>query len=297
VVLAVAVAAALVVGSVAPANAEDPLFVGWSALLPGFTEGYDPSSENDCKAGRVQCVDSVIREMERRFEPLASSCNHNAVFALTYLRTTEEYRRTVDDGTFFSDTPFINHQDMVFARYYFDAWDAYDKGEPVSEAWRIAFDTADRRRVTGMGDMLLGMSAHVNRDLPYVLAAIGLVKPDGSTRKVDHDKVNQFLNRVIEPLLAEAARRFDPTIDDGNVPGVTIDETAALQLLVSWRENAWRNAEALVAATTITRPLVEAKIESDAALVAQSLVTSMGYPPLLDGSGARDGYCATHWDS
>ena len=41
---------------------------------------------------KVQCIDKVVREMTKRFEPLASSCNHDAIFALTYLRVTEEYR-------------------------------------------------------------------------------------------------------------------------------------------------------------------------------------------------------------
>jgi hypothetical protein len=37
--------------------------------------------------------------------------------------------------------------------------------------------------VTGSGDLLLGISAHVNRDLPFVLASLGLVAPDGTSRK------------------------------------------------------------------------------------------------------------------
>src|SRR3954451_18087748 len=78
------------------AGAEDAPFVGWSTLLPGLTAAYIPSSENDCVAGRVHCVDAAIREMNRRFADLATSCDHDAIFALSYLRTTEEYRRTID---------------------------------------------------------------------------------------------------------------------------------------------------------------------------------------------------------
>jgi hypothetical protein len=51
---------------------------------------------------------------------------------------------------------------------------------------------------------------------------------------------------VIEPLFDEAADRFDPTVDDAQVQGTTMDETATLHMLVGWREQAWRNAEALV---------------------------------------------------
>jgi Family of unknown function (DUF5995) len=96
------------------------------------------------------------------------------------------------------------------------------------------------------------MNAHINRDLPYVLAEIGMVKPDGTVRKEDHDRVNQFLNRVADDLLPEIARRFDPTVDDGSAPG-WIDDVITFQAIPSWREMAWRNAEALVNAPTRPR--------------------------------------------
>jgi len=269
--------------AVVPAAAEDPPFIPWSALLPGFTSGYEPSSENDCKAGRLHCVDAVIREMTRRFDALEVSCNHNTLFSLTYLRTTEEYRRAVVEPGFFSDPNFINHQDVVFARYYFDAWDAYRAGQvsSVPRAWQLSFAAADQKRVNGAGNILLGMSAHVNRDLPYVLAAIGLVKPDGSSGKPDHDKVNQFLNRVVEPLFDESAARYDPVVDDTQFDGSQLDEAALLQMLVAWRELAWRHAELLVSAPTpAARALVEAQIEQAAAIEANLIIIATSYTPL-----------------
>ena len=113
---------------------------------------------------------------------------------------------------FFQDTPWVNHEDAVFARYYFDAYDNWLAGNrsQVPQAWLIAFDSAKDRRTTGSGDLLLGMSAHINRDLPFTLAAVGMVTAEGESRKADHDKVDEFLNMVIEPMLAELAARFDP---------------------------------------------------------------------------------------
>lgn len=268
--------------AVKPAAA-DPPFIPWSALLPGLTTTYEPSSSNLCAAGELACVDAVIQEMTTRADALDATCNHNAMFALTYLRTTEAYRVAVVEPGFFSDPQFINHQDALFAKYYFDAWDQYRAAQlgNVPRAWQLAFKAADQKRVTGMGNLLLGMSAHVNRDLPYVLAAIGLVKPDGTSRKPDHDKVNVFLNRVIEPLIEEAAARYDPMVDDTQVEGTLIDEAVLLQLLVGWREQAWRNAEALVSAPTpAARALVEQTIEQTAAIEANLLIVATAYTPL-----------------
>jgi len=261
----------------------DPPFVPWSALLPGLTTAYEPSSANACQSGRLSCVDAVIAEMTSRFNALEASCDHNTLFALTYLRTTEEYRRAVVEPGFFSDPSFINHQDANFARQYFDAWDAFHGGSPgaAPRAWQLAFLSADQQRVNGTGSILLGMSAHVNHDLPFVLAAIGLVKPDGSSRKPDHDRVNVFLNRVVEPLLEEAAARYDPMVDDTQLYGTQLDEAALLQILVAWREQAWRNAEALVnAPTPAARVLLEAQIEQAAAIEANLIIIATAYTSL-----------------
>ena len=283
----------------AAAAAEDPPFVGWTALLPGLSVPYDATSPDDCIAGRVQCVDKTVREMTRRFGPLASSCDHNAIFALTYLRVTEEYRRTVESPTFFDDTPFVNHEDVVFANYYFAAYDAWKTGETaeVPPAWRIAFDAARGRSVSAYGDLLLGINAHVQRDLPFVVYSLGMVKPDGTSRKADHDRVNRILNRVTDDVIAEIARRFDPTIDDTSLP-TTLDDFGLFQLVASWREAAWRHAELLaLAPTPQARELVAQEIEADAASQARVIRAGAAYPPLLGGSAARDAFCATHWAS
>jgi hypothetical protein len=181
----------------------------------------------------------------------------------------------------------------VFARYYFDAEDNWRGGRvlDVDPAWRVAFAAADAREVTGSGNMLLGMSAHINNDLPLTLATIGLVAPDGSSRKADHDKVNEFLNRVTIPLREEIVARLDPSFGDSNAPG-TLDETAVLTLIASWREGAWRNAERLVnAPTPAARAQVEWEIKEGARLIAEGIRTSNAYGPLRS-SATRDAHCA-----
>jgi hypothetical protein len=213
------------------------------------------------------------------------------VFALTYLRTTEEFFRTeTNDPGYFSDVPWINHEDAVFAEFYFRAYDDYVAGQDVPAAWRIAFDTAKSRNETAIGDLLLGMNAHINRDLPFTLAAVGLVKPDGSSRKSDHDKVNAFLDRVIDPLQRELAERYDPLFRTTDAEPSPLDETGALALVRGFRENAWRNAERLVnARTDAQRRHVAASIEAEAALGARLIRatnTLPGYGP------RRDAYCA-----
>jgi hypothetical protein len=287
----VAVAAGL--GST-PAQADDPFFAPWSGLLPSIAWQYDPSSSDDCVAGRESCVKRTINEMEKRLDPLAASCDHAAVFGLAYLRTTETYLQTAQTAGFYADPHFVNHEDITFAAAYYSAYDNWAAGrlDQVPPAWRIAFDAGRNRSVSGSGDLLLGINAHVNRDLPFVLAAVGLTAPDGTSRKPDHDKVNEMLNRVYPPLVEEEAARFDPTIANIQTP-YGVGYTGLMQLLVAWREAAWRHAEQLVAAPDdATRALIVKEIETSAETSARSIVASTQYASPLTTTSTRDNYCA-----
>jgi hypothetical protein len=247
-------------------------------------------TDDQCSSGSSTCVKATIQKMQRHFEPLARACSHQAIFALAYLRTTQEYARAAAEPGFFADVQFVNHEDAVFAAYYFDAYDAWtaNRASQVPKAWAIAFDAAKQRQVSGAGNLLLGMSAHVNRDLPFVLAQLGL------GLKADHDKVNVFLKRVVEPLLAELTRRFDPTIDDLDTP-YGLSHEVMFKVLTGWRELAWQHAVQLVRAPTpAARALVAAEIEAYAASTARELVTSYRYRPGLSDAAQRDAYCATH---
>ena len=277
-------------------TATSSVLVDWSSLLPGLTDQYDPNSANDCVAGRVSCVDATIREMSRRFAPLATSCDHKALFSLLYLRVTQQYRQAVSNPTYFSDNAFVNHEDAVFAKYYFRAIDNYAAGNygGVPQAWMIALNSAAARSVSGEGDLLLGVNAHVQRDLPFVLAAIGLVKPDGTSRKPDHDLVNQILYAAYEPAITEAAQRFDPSVNF-TLPAAlqTPSYQTFFQAVEAWREIAWRNAERLVSAPDpASYALVAQSIEDYATSQAIAIQATNAYLPPLTSTASRDAYCA-----
>jgi uncharacterized protein DUF5995 len=296
-VLAGALVAALVaVGPVASASTQPN--VAWSSYLAGWTETFVPTSENDCVAGRDPCLKATLKELARIADPTAEGCSHDAVFARAYLRMTQTYRWSRDIPGYYEDVPFANHQDAVFAKYYTDAYYAYRSGDRASvpEAWRIAFDASRDERVSAAGSLLLGMNAHINRDLPFVLAGVGLVAPDGSSRKPDFDAVENWLYTATEPLLAEVGARFDATGDDANDP-LGLGNLTMFQIVSGWREGAWRNAEALVSAPTPwARALVAASIEAEAVATAQTLLAAQSYAPPLSSSVPRDQWCAAHRD-
>lgn len=269
------------------------LFVNWAELTPAWPTGPTPTTTEPCPSGSTGCVDAVVEEMARRYGALG--CDHDAVFALTYLLTTEGYREAVSDPRFFDDNAFVNNQDVVFADYYFrafDDWHGGDTGE-VPPAWRVAFDAARERDVTGLGNIFLGMNAHIRRDLPFVLDSIGLTAPDGTSRKRDHDRVNDILRSVQDEVLATAAERHDPAVDDVTLGGLALDEDLLIQVILTWREEAWRKAELLANAPTgQARAEVAGWIEREAAATAGLIRTLFSDPD----PSTRDAHCRAWLD-
>jgi uncharacterized protein DUF5995 len=276
----------------AAAAAEDAPFINWNPLLPGFPLGYHPSTAAECRDGSNTCIEHTLAEMYRRFDARYPSCDNNAVFGLVYIRVTESIRKAVARG-FYEEPKFLNHEDAVFAHMYFRATDAWRRGDlaNVPPAWRDAFDAARDRSVSGLGNLLMSMNAHVNRDMPFMLAALGLTKPDGSSRKPDHDRGNAVLSPLYDDVLAEVARRWDPGTTKYDVPGTTGDDAGLFQLLQVWREQVWRNAELLTLAKgKAQKQNVGNMIEQYALGSARTIKANTK----IASSAARDAHCAEY---
>ena len=297
-VIATTVVASLctVVGTTGPAHADLLPYVPWSSYLPGWTDQYVPSSDNDCVAGTA--------ELPQRHPQGAEPDRRRHGEQLQPQRDLRPGLRADDPALrlhpghprLLPGRPVLQPRRRGLRPYYTDAYYGWKNGDRASvpQAWLTAFDAAQDKKVTGSGDLLLGMNAHINRDLPYVMAAVGLVAPDGTSRKPDYDAVEAWLYDATAPMIAEFAARFDPTIDDTADP-LGLGNWSLFQMVSAWRENAWRNAEALSRAPTPeARALVSASIEAQANATAQSIKSSMAYVPLLSSTNARDTFCAAH---
>ncbi len=263
----------------AQASAAPPA-LDWESLLPALVApGDQPNRLAECRHVRISCVDDVARHLGERADALG--CDHRAIFARNYQRLTQVLRSYIARPRFFSNRRFLIKEDVLFARLFFRAYD----GGFVPEAWQIAFDAWRQGDTIGVQDLLLGINAHVQRDMPYVVAAMGL----GS--KSDHDAVNQVLDAAYGPIVDEVTRRYDPLTSIFASPVTPIDDEAAGQLIRTWREGVWRHAEQLVAARNpAALALVKRGIEANAAATARVLAV-----PRYPGYGVtRDAYCATH---
>jgi hypothetical protein len=237
------------------------LLVGTAAILlsvqnSALAVSQRLSATEVCQQGKPECLELVIQEMERRYEPLEAQQDRDGIFALSYLRTTEKLQQLFDTVGFENPASIVR-EDALFADYYFEAYDNYhlDTGN-VPQAWQIAFDAAENESVSGTGNSVLGTSAHILRDLPFVLYELD--QKGTPISKADHDLFNEILLQV--DVLGELAQKFDPTIDDDDLPG-TADDLERFQVIALWRELTWQNYQRLRdAPDDISRQQVAAEI-------------------------------------
>jgi hypothetical protein len=266
---------------------EDPVI----ALLAALPTPYRPYTGPICVTGDPQCIVDVIAEMERRLAPEAAACDHDAIFGLAYLRVTQNVKNAADNG-YFADRTWLTQIDAVFARMYFDTMDAWAGGNKaaVPHAWRIALQASDDKTMSGLGDFMLNMNAHINNDFPYVLEKVGLTAADGTSHKPDHNAYNDRLDQLYHPVFDEEAARFDPMFNRYDVGPV--DDLVVSTIMRGWREMVWRHAEALAATRgmPLLRAIVQKEIEEYAATQAQLIKLVPIF--LAASSPHREEYCA-----
>jgi hypothetical protein len=290
-----AVVSATVVALLAAAPAHASLLVpnlNWTALLPPLDSLTvpQPGPVPNCEEATIACIDTEIDRLQARRDALG--CDHRAVFAATYLELTKQLREDLDNfGDLVFDRPYLYTEDAEFANIYFDTSAAYEQGQPVAPAWRIAFNAAKRRATTATQDMLLGINAHVQNDMPFLIASLGVRTADGRTRKPDHDAINATLNRAYERVVTAIRTRYDPLVGLSNPPIVPADDIAGLEMVRVWRELVWRNAERLLnAKSDVQRARVTRQIQLNAGAWAKAIAI----PPVPGATQIRDTYCAEH---
>jgi len=171
--------------------------------------------------------------------------DRRAIFATLYLLVSTEMRARVERGLF-EDNAWVRRYAVAFANLYREAIVAYDAGNQarVPKAWRLCFDL--NRAGTGLvlTDMLLGVNAHVNHDLPHALNGIS-IEPDREQRYRDHCAVNAVLAAVTETATQRISALYAPGIGGLDTLAHNIDEMLSAFSLDVARESAWESAVSL----------------------------------------------------
>jgi Family of unknown function (DUF5995) len=158
--------------------------------MPPLTQAYRTLDE----------VVAGLGDLETRFR---QARDRRSIFLTLYGVVSSAIRDAVRQRAF-DDVVWAERYAVAFANLYRVALLHYESAqlERVPKAWVIAFDLARAGRGLVLQDMLLGVNAHVNNDLPLALSEMS-IDPDRPSRYRDHAAVNHVLGSVTERATAQ----------------------------------------------------------------------------------------------
>lgn len=227
-------------------------------------------------------LDDVVEGLagwERRFRDTG---DRRAIFLTLYGVVSSEMRLRVADRAF-ADSEWVHRYAVAFANLYREALEHYEAGRTpsVPKAWRLCFDAARAGTGLVLQDMLLGVNAHVNNDLPLALSNVS-IDPDRIARYGDHSAVNAVLGSVTERATQQIAALYAPGVAMLDDCAGQLDELLSLFSLEIARESAWESAVSLANARgPLERRLVSTLIGSRAAVMARLLLAPTAHPAML----------------
>ena len=218
-------------------------------------------------------LDDVVAGFAELERTLRAANDRRCIFLTLYGVVSAEMRDRVARRAF-RDTAWVHRYAVAFANLYRAALEAYDAGRhhDVPKAWRVCFDAAGSGRTVVLQDMLLGVNAHVNNDLPLALDRVS-IDPDRAGRRRDHDAVNSVLAAVTERATQRLAALYAPGLGTVDDCAGELDEMLALFSLQTARDSAWESAVALAnARNPVERALAGQLASTRAAVLARLLL-------------------------
>ena len=201
-----------------------------SALPPGVTPS--PAAPNP--------IEGVITALTAIVDRASAEASRLGYFAALYRRVTAAVLAGLSS---FDDPARMARFDVAFAGRYLDAFAVFAAGGKPSSCWGVAFQAAADPRPIILQHLLLGMNAHINRDLGIAAARIapGAALP---SLRGDFLKINAVLGSLVNAVASELSA-VSPLIGLlDQVLGRKADRIANFSL-GSARDWAWTVAEML----------------------------------------------------
>jgi hypothetical protein len=215
-------------------------------------------------------VAAGLAALDRQFR---STRDLRGLFVMAYIATTDTIAQWIDRGVF-RDNQAMARYVVAFANEYRRSLSRWVAGERVGipVAWQQSFDACEERSAGVFRCLMLGINAHMNRDLPYAVIKAG-VDLNCAGCYQDYVRIDDVLSLnmpLVRGRIAEAFGSELPFIQRwlGQFAGAGIDRGFRRD-----RQNSWAFAQMLAAAKTKpARVDVDRAIEQRAAAEGERIL-------------------------
>jgi hypothetical protein len=237
-------------------------------------------------------IDEALEYMRSTLQQFHAAGDRRAFFLRVYYMMTLEVHAAIHGtGAYvgrpvFMDPTWIEQLSGKFASLYFKSLTITGDGSAAGQrAWGAAHGAARSPRSTVLLNALLGIVAHIKKDLAQAIAEnlLEFGDLDNPTtmirRRFDHDQVNNLLIRVMGSIQDTLARDYEPVLGVGDRVLGGLDERLSSMGLRHYREQVWSDALTYAAMLSQTDPehvelgteLVRAKLDWESHKLAEEV--------------------------
>jgi len=141
----------------------------------------------------INSIDQVIEKLNSIIAGETANQSPLAYFPALYKIVTEKVKQGINNGDF-EDNARMEQLDIVFAKRYFDAYDAFKNNGVVTDSWRSCF-MHEKSHCIILQHITAGINAHINLDLGIAAAEI-MESRDIKLLHNDFKAINEILNNL-----------------------------------------------------------------------------------------------------
>ncbi|MDN3687653.1 DUF5995 family protein [Cyclobacterium jeungdonense] len=194
----------------------------------------------------MQDIPSLLLTMKERVDGWKSTGDRRHVFLGCYSMMSQAMHEAVNKGQFFH-APWVSQLLIRFSEYYFDALKHYDQNPELSPmVWRQVHDASKDPEINVIQNLLLGVNAHINYDLPLALYDclaenwFQLPETHKQTLKKDHELVNEIIAQTIDSVQDSIVNPSSWSMAALDIIMCRADEWLLSKLISSWRNEVWQ---------------------------------------------------------
>lgn len=194
----------------------------------------------------MQDIPSLLLTMNNRVDGWKSTGDRRHVFLGCYSMMSQAMHEAINKGQFFH-APWVSQLLLRFSEYYFNALARYDQNPELSPiVWRQVHDASKDPEINVTQNLLLGVNAHINYDLPLALYDClvenwsQLPETHKQTLKKDHELVNEIIAQTIDSVQDSIVNPSSWSMAALDIIMCRADEWLLSKLISSWRNDVWQ---------------------------------------------------------
>lgn len=225
----------------------------------------------------MHTIDEVLLALDDIIAQSIAGHSRQAYFATLYRQMTLGVQQAIKAGSF-EDGDRMENLDVIFAKRYIDAWQAYRQQQPITNSWAHAFATA-KQPLTAIQHLLLGINTHINLDL--AIAAATTAPGDRIfLLQNDFEKINEIIATLADGVQEKLSKIWWPMkwltrISNGS-------EKAVLNFSIQKaRQASWANAIAMAAMNNQQQQVYITQLDATVLILGKKIESPGTLPNLL----------------